>query len=93
VVGVDSSQNKTLPNHQRCERERNEESCEAQSRVVVVPVVVKPVPVQEDLVAVLVEIRDVEVAIMVPHDTYKMPSMPPPFEAISDLRVEFDSAS
>lgn len=52
----------------------------AETRVVAVPVVVEPVPVEHNLVAVLVEIRDVEVAIAVPHDTYKIPSMPPPFE-------------
>jgi hypothetical protein len=55
-------------------------SCETESRVVVVPIVVSPVPVEDNLVVVLVEIRDVEVAIAVPHDTYKIPSVPPPFE-------------
>ena len=54
--------------------------CEAESGVVVVPIVVSPVPVEDHLVVVLVEIRDIEVAIAVPHDTCKMPSIPPPFE-------------
>ena len=57
---------KTLPQKQ----ERNEVSCEAQSRIVVVPVVVKPIPVQDDLVAVLVEVRDIEVAVAVLHEMY-----------------------
>jgi hypothetical protein len=52
----------------------------AESRVVGVPVVVEPVPVEDHLVAVLVEIRDVEVAIVVPHNMCKVPSVPPPFE-------------
>ena len=46
---------------------RSEESCEAEGRVVAVPVVVEPVPVHHHLAAVLVEIRDVEVAVAV-HD-------------------------
>lgn len=37
------------------------------SRVVVVPVVVESVPIQDNLVAVIVEIRDVKVAIVVLH--------------------------
>ena len=42
--------------------------------------VVKPVPVEDNLVGVLVEIRDIEVVVAVPHVMYKMPSVPPPFE-------------
>jgi len=49
---------------------------EAKRGVVGVPVVVKPVPVQDDLVVVLVEIRDVEVAIAVPHEMYEVSSVP-----------------
>jgi hypothetical protein len=42
---------------------------EAESGVAGVPVVVQPVPVQHHLVAVLVEVRDVEVAVVaVPHE-------------------------
>lgn len=52
----------------------------AETRVIAVPVVDEIVPVQHNLVAVLVEVRDVEVAVTVPHNTCKMPSMPPPFE-------------
>jgi hypothetical protein len=59
---------------------RNEENCETGSGVVGVPVVVEPVPVQHNLIAVVVEVRDAEVAIAVPHEMYKVPSMSPPFE-------------
>ncbi len=52
----------------------------AESRVVAVPVVVEPVPVEDNLAIVLVEIRGVEVAVAVPHNTCKVPSIPPPFE-------------
>ncbi|MCI0619559.1 hypothetical protein L0Y40_00790 [Candidatus Wolfebacteria bacterium] len=42
---------------------------EAESGVVGVPVVVQPAPAQHHLVAVLVEVRDVEVAVVaVPHE-------------------------
>ncbi len=41
---------------------------ETKRRVVRVPVVVEPVPVQLDLVAVLDEVRDVEVAVAVQHE-------------------------
>ena len=46
----------------------NEESCEAESRIVVVPVIVEPVPVQHDLPVVLDEVRGVQVAIAVPNE-------------------------
>ena len=65
-AGWDSFQNKTLPRKQ----ERNEASCVAETRVVAVPVVVEIVPVQHNLVAVLVEIRDIEVAVAVLHEMY-----------------------
>lgn len=52
----------------------------AESRIVTVPIVVSPVPVEDNLVAVLVEIRDVQVVVTVPHTTYTMPSVPPPLE-------------
>ena len=76
MVGADSLQNKTLPRN----RERNEESCETESRIVIVPIVVSPVPIQDHLVTILVEIRDMEVTVAVPHNTCKVPSKPPPFE-------------
>ena len=38
-----------------------------ESRVVAVPIVVEPVPIEDHLVAVLVEVRDVEVVVAVPH--------------------------
>src|SRR3990167_10486132 len=41
---------------------------ETQSGVAGVPAVAQPVPVHHDLVAVLVEIRDKQVAAAVPHD-------------------------
>lgn len=43
-------------------------SCETKRRVVGVPVVVNPVPVQEDLATVLDKVRYVQVAIRVPYD-------------------------
>jgi hypothetical protein len=52
----------------------------AETWVVAVPVVVEPVPVEDYLAVVLVEIRDVEVAVAVPHNTCNVPSVPPPFE-------------
>ena len=81
-----NSQNKTLP----LKQERNEESCVAESRVVAVPVVVEPVPVENYLVTILVEIRDVEVAIAVPHVYAKCLPYHHPSNA---LRVESNLAS
>jgi len=44
----------------------------------------QPLPVQlqprTNLAVALAEIRDIEVVVAVPHNTYKIPSMPPPFE-------------
>ena len=40
----------------------------AESRVVAVPIVVEPVPIENHLVTILAEIRDAEVAIAAPHD-------------------------
>lgn len=48
---------------------------EAERRVAEVPVVVEPVPVQNNLAAVLVEIRDVDVAVAVPHKMCEVSSM------------------
>jgi len=53
---------------------------EAKCGVVGVPVVVQPVPVQLNLAAVLVEIRDIQVAVLVLHKMYGTSSIPPPFE-------------
>ena len=47
---------------------------EAECGVVGVPVVVEVVPVQHDLVAVLVEIRDIQVAVAVLHEMYGISS-------------------
>ena len=47
---------------------------ETESGIVGVPVVVQPVPVQHDLVAILVEIRDIQVAVLVLHEMYKISS-------------------
>ena len=59
--GTDSSQNKTPPIKYRG---RNEESCEQGRRVVVVPVIVKPVvvPIPRTIVTE-VQITDIEVAV------------------------------
>ena len=62
-------------------------TCVAERRVVVVEVVVKPVPVQDHLVAVLVEVRDVQVAVAVQHTTCKISSTPPPFEGFPISRL------
>ena len=53
---------------------------ETESGVVGVPVVVQPVPIHHDLVAVLVEIRDIQVAVAVLHEMYGTSSIPLPFE-------------
>lgn len=53
---------------------------ETESGIVGVPVVVQPVPVHHDLVVVLVEIRDIEVAVLVLHEMYEISSVPLPFE-------------
>jgi len=52
----------------------------AESRVTGVPIVVNPVPIETHLITVLVEIRDVEVAVAVPHDMCKIFSLSPPLE-------------
>ena len=45
---------------------------EAEGRIVGVPVVVQPVPVHHDLATVLVEIRDIQVAVAVLHEMYEI---------------------
>ena len=50
---------------------------EAQSWAARTEVAVEPAPVQHDITIVLVEIRDVQVAVAILHEIYKMPSMPP----------------
>ena len=47
---------------------------EAECGVVGVPVVVQPVPVHHDLATVLVEIRDIQVAVEVLHEMYGISS-------------------
>ena len=69
-------------------------SCETQSRVVAVPVVVEPVPVLHHLVTVLVEVRDIEVAVGVANRLYQVPSGSPPLVAKTGrLEIEFYPAS
>ena len=58
---------------------RSEESCAQSRRVVVVPIVVKPVVVPVPPVAVPVEVTDIEVAVSVAV-SYRIPSVPPPLE-------------
>ena len=53
---------------------------EAECGVVGVPVVVQPVPIQPNLVPVVVEIRDIQVAVAVLHEMYGTSSIPLPFE-------------
>ncbi len=73
--------------------ERNEESCEASRGIVSIPIVLKPIPVQNNSVAIVVEIRDVEVAIAVPHEIYKAPSAPPSLVCHGGLGIVFYFAS
>jgi len=47
---------------------------EAECGIVGVPVVVQPVPVHHYLATVLVEIRDIEVAVAVLHEMYEISS-------------------
>ena len=47
---------------------------EAERRIVGVPVVVQPVPVQHNLATVLIEIRDIQVAVLVLHEMYGVSS-------------------
>jgi hypothetical protein len=47
---------------------------EAECGIVGVPVVVQPVPVHHNLATVLVEIRDIQVAVAVLHEMYGISS-------------------
>ena len=62
--GVGKLQNKAPP----INWERNKESCERESWLVVVPRIVEIVPVHVGLINVAVEIRHVEIAIVVPDE-------------------------
>lgn len=62
----------------------------AESRVVAVPIVVEPVPIENHLVTILAEIRDVEVAIAVPHVYAKCL---PYHHPSNTLRIESNLAS
>jgi len=62
----------------------------AESRVIAVPIVVEPVPIENHLVTILVEIRDVEVAVAVPHVYVKYL---PYYHPLNTLRVETYLAS
>ena len=44
-------------------------TCVAETRVVAEPVVAEPVPAEDHLVTILAEIRDIEVAVAVPHNS------------------------
>jgi len=64
-------------------------SCENTRRITGVPVVVVdpvvvPVP---GTVLIPIKVEDIAVAIRVPHQLYKMPSMPPPLDPSTVLRV------
>ena len=65
-------------------------TCETESRIVLVPVVVEPVPVHLDLAVVLDEIRGVEIAIMVPHERA---GCHPCHQPLNSLKLEPYSAS
>jgi len=83
--------NKTPPTRSQG---RNEKSCEAESRVAGVPVVVEPVPVEHNLAIVLDEIRGVLVAIGFPYDCIKChPCHHHPRSITLGAIVEFYSAS
>jgi hypothetical protein len=61
-----------------------------ESRIVTVPIVVEPVPIENHLVAVLVEIRDIEVTVAVPLVYAKCL---PYHHPLNTLKVESNSAS
>ena len=61
-----------LPRH-KDEREMKRVA-EAECGIVGVPVVVQPVPVHHNLATVLVEIRDIQVAVAVLHEMYGISS-------------------
>jgi hypothetical protein len=69
---------------------RSEVICETSRRVVTVPVVVEPVPVDDDLTVVHVDVRDVEVAIAVTDERTECRLCHHPLNA---LKVESYSAS
>ena len=54
---------------------KNEEICEAESWAAVAPTVAETAPAEDNLITVLVEIRDVLVAVAVPNVMYKAPSI------------------
>ena len=56
---------------------------EAERGVVGVEVVVQPVPVHHDLATVLIQIRDIQVAVAVLHEMYEISSVPLPLEYYS----------
>lgn len=85
--GVENFQKKTPPTQRRG---RNEEICEEESRAVAVPVILEPVPIQHNLVAILVEVRSVQVVVAVPD---KCTKHPPNHHSLSTLRVVSNSAS
>lgn len=76
AAGMGSYSNKTPPDKAR---EENEVICRDRRRVVVVPLIVEPVVVPVPLLAVPIEITDIEVAIGVAV-LYKTSSVPLPIE-------------
>ena len=63
-------------------------SCETQSGVAGVPVVVEPVPVENHLATMLDEIRDMQVAVAIQDEMYKGPSMSLPLEFTNERKLE-----
>ena len=63
-------------------------NCEDARRVVVVPVVVKPVVVPvPGTVVIAIEVENVTVAVRVAHQLYEMPSMTPPLDCSQGCTV------
>ena len=63
-------------------------SCETQSGVAGVPVIVEPVPVENHPVIALDEIRDMPVAVAIQDEMYKGPSMSLPLEFANERKLE-----
>ncbi len=63
---------------------------EAGRGIVVIPIILKPVPIQHNLHAIIIEIRDIEVAVAVPHKCTECPQY---HHLLNTLKVESYSAS
>ena len=55
-------------------------SCGHHRRIVDVPIIVEPVVVPVPLPVIEVQIKRVAIAVRTAENSYKMPSLPPPFE-------------